>query len=90
MPLQAIDVAIVPGGGAVDQSVVVTSSLWDKDKRPIAPAQLNIELSSLRLSSIYETVEAIINLDYANYRLSLVGASTHLRHGAGGAVGSGR
>jgi hypothetical protein len=35
---QAIDVAIVPGGGAVDQSVVVTSSLWDKDKRPIAPA----------------------------------------------------
>ena len=61
---QAIDVAIVPGGGAVDQSVVVTSSLWDKDKRPIPPAQLNIELSSLRLSSIYETVEATIDLDY--------------------------
>jgi len=61
---QAIDVAIVPGGGAVDQSVVVTSSLWDNDKRPIAPAQLNIELSSLRLSSIYETVEATIDLDY--------------------------
>jgi hypothetical protein len=61
---QAIDVAIVPGGGSVDQSVVVTSSLWDKDKRPIAPAQLNIELPSLRLSSIYETVEATIDLDY--------------------------
>ncbi len=61
---QAIDVAIVPGGAAVDQPVVVTSSLWDKDKRPIAPAQLNIELSPLRLSSIYETVEATIDLDY--------------------------
>jgi hypothetical protein len=61
---QAIDVAIVPGGGAVDQSVVEIPSLWDKDKRPIAPAQLNIELSSLRLSSIYETVEATIDLDY--------------------------
>ena len=35
---QSIDVAIVPGGGAVDQTVVVASSLWDKDKRPIAPA----------------------------------------------------
>jgi hypothetical protein len=42
---QAIDVVIVPGGAAVDQFVVVTSSLWDKDRRPIAPAQLNIELS---------------------------------------------
>jgi hypothetical protein len=61
---QAIDVVIVPGGAAVDQPVVVTSSLWDKDKRPIAPAQLNIELSPLRLSSIYETVEAAIDLDY--------------------------
>jgi hypothetical protein len=61
---QAIDVAIAPGGAAVDQSVVVTSSLWDKDRRPIAPAQLNIELTSLRLSSIYETVEATIDLDY--------------------------
>jgi hypothetical protein len=61
---QALDVAIVPGGAPVDQPVVVTSSLWDKDKRPIAPAQLNIELSSLRLSSIYETVEATIDLDY--------------------------
>jgi|ERR1700733_4234235 len=61
---QAIDVAIKPGGGAVDQSVVVISLLWDEDKRPIAPAQLNIELSSLRLSSIYETVEATIDLDY--------------------------
>jgi hypothetical protein len=61
---QAIDVAIVPGGGAVDQPVVVTSLLWDHDKRPIAPALLNIELSPLRLSSIYETVEATIDLDY--------------------------
>lgn len=61
---QAIDVAIVPGGAAVDQSVVVTSSLWDQNKRPIAPAQLNVELTSLRLSSIYETVEATIDLDY--------------------------
>jgi hypothetical protein len=61
---QAIDVAIVPGGGAVDQPVVVTSSLWDNDKRPIAPAQLTVELSSLRLSSIYETVEATIDMDY--------------------------
>jgi hypothetical protein len=61
---QAIDVAIAPGGAAVDQPVIVTSSLWDKDKRPLAPAQLNIELSSLRLSSIYETVEATIDLDY--------------------------
>jgi hypothetical protein len=61
---QAIDVAIVPGGGAVDQTVVVASSLWDKDKRPIAPALLNLELSPLRLSSIYETVEAAIDLDY--------------------------
>jgi hypothetical protein len=61
---QAIDVAIVPGGGAVDQPVVVISSLWGREVRPIAPAQLNIELSSLRLSSIYETVEATIDLDY--------------------------
>jgi hypothetical protein len=61
---QAIDVAIVPGGAAVDQPVILTSSLWDDDKRPIAPAQLIIELSSLRLSSIYETVEATIDLDY--------------------------
>jgi hypothetical protein len=61
---QAIDVVIAPGGAAVDQPVVVTSLLWDKDKRPLAPAQLNIELSSLRLSSIYETVEATIDLDY--------------------------
>ncbi len=42
----------------------VASSLWDKDKRPIAPALLNLELSPLRLSSIYETVEAAIDLDY--------------------------
>jgi hypothetical protein len=61
---QAIDIAIVPGGGAVDLPVVVASALWDKDKRPIAPALLNIELSPLGLSSIYETVEATIDLDY--------------------------
>jgi hypothetical protein len=61
---QAIDVVILPGGAAVDQPVVVTPSLWDSDKRPTAPAQLNIDLSSLRLSSIYETVEATIDLDY--------------------------
>lgn len=61
---QAIDVAIAPGGAAVNQPVVVTPSLWDQDKRPVAPAQLNIELSSLRLSSVYETVEATIDLDY--------------------------
>jgi hypothetical protein len=61
---QAMDVVIAPGGAAVDQSVVVTASLWDPDRRPIAPAQLNVELTSLRLSSIYETVEATIDLDY--------------------------
>jgi hypothetical protein len=61
---QAIDVAVIPGGGAVDQPVVVASSLWDKDKRPITPDLLNLELSALRLSSIYETVEAAIDLDY--------------------------
>src|SRR5277367_1889899 len=45
---QAVDVVIVPGGGAVDLPVVVTTAFWDMDKRPIAPARLNIELSPLR------------------------------------------
>jgi hypothetical protein len=61
---QAIDIAILPGGMPVDQPVVMTSSFWDKDGRPIAPAQLDITLSPLRLSSIYRTVEAKISLDY--------------------------
>lgn len=61
---QAIDVAIVPGGGSVDLPVVAATSFWDEYKRPVAPALLNIELSPLRLSSIYETVEATVDLDY--------------------------
>jgi hypothetical protein len=61
---QAIDIAILPGGMPVDQPVVMTSSFWNKDGRPIAPAQLDITLSPLRLSSIYRTVEAKISLDY--------------------------
>jgi hypothetical protein len=32
---QAIDVAIAPGGAAVDQSVVVTSSLWHRTDDPL-------------------------------------------------------
>jgi hypothetical protein len=61
---QAIDIAILPGGVAVDQPVVSATSFWDKDERPIAPAQLDVTLSPLRLSSIYRTVEAKISLDY--------------------------
>ncbi len=61
---QAIDIAILPGGVAVDQPVVSATSFWDKDQRPIAPAQLEVKLSPLRLSSVYRTVEAKINLDY--------------------------
>jgi hypothetical protein len=61
---QAIDIAILPGGVAVDQPIVSATSFWDKDERPIAPAQLDIKLSPLRLSSVYRTVEAKIKLDY--------------------------
>jgi hypothetical protein len=61
---QSIDVAILPGGMTVDQLVVMMPSLWGKDERPIAPAVLDVELSPLRLSSVYKTVEASINLDY--------------------------
>ena len=73
---QEIDVAIVPGGGAVDLPVVVASALWDQERRPIAPALLNIELSPLRLSSIYETVEASIDLDYEISSAKGAGASS--------------
>jgi hypothetical protein len=62
---QAIDIVILPGGVAVDQPVISVASLWDKDARPIAPAQLDVKLSPLRLSSVYRTVEAKIKLDYS-------------------------
>ena len=61
---QSIDIAILPGGVAVDQPVVSAISFWDKDARPIAPAQLDLKLSPLRLSSVYRTVEAKVKLDY--------------------------
>lgn len=61
---QAIDVAILPGGVAVDEPVVSVGAFWDKDERAIAPADLKIGLSPLRLSSVYRTVEAKIELEY--------------------------
>jgi hypothetical protein len=61
---QAIDVVMLPGGLAIDQPLVSVTALWNKDERPIAPAQVEVKLSPLRLSSVYRTVEAKITLDY--------------------------
>jgi hypothetical protein len=60
----AVDVLIIPGRFAVEETVVRIPKLWDSDKRPIEPEALDVELFPLRHVATYDEAEALVELTY--------------------------
>lgn len=60
----SLDVFVVPGGVAVDETVLRIASLWRQDGSPVRQDQVKVELTPIRRPPGYDVVHVDVQLDY--------------------------
>lgn len=62
--IHSVDVSIMPGGSVVDDVVLRSLQLWDRDGSPLPPHDARVVLASVRHPPGLDVVQAAIQLDY--------------------------
>lgn len=66
----AVDAVLMTGGMPVDTPVVVTTNLWGADGKARSPGDLDVQLTTIRVASVYDNVMGTAKLDYVASRSS--------------------